>query len=287
MKKLTPDVFAYVQSEGTWFISNAGLILGEENKIIVDSLASGNMTKDFIHEIEKLTDKRINLLINTHFHGDHIYTNHFFPDATSVCDSTTRRLTEESSAEEIELYSEVFSDIDFSESKITPQDVTFKEEMSISLKDFEVQIKSVGRAHSPSDSFVYLPQEKIVFCGDLLFYRCTPFALMGNVSNYIEVLNQLMELEANTYVPGHGPVSGKEALRKSQEYLKMVRKEARKRFEEEMDYFKAAKDIDLGKYEGWANPERIVGNVARAYNEFEEDSQELDYQKIFLKMMEY
>lgn len=289
MKKLSPGVYAYIQSEGTWFISNAGLILGDDRGIVIDSLATGKMVRNFIDEIENLTNNQIDFLINTHFHGDHIYTNHFFSDAITICDSTTRKLTEESSTEEIELYSELWPEIDFSESKITTQDITFEEEMTINLSNKRVRIISVGRAHTASDSFVYLPEEKIVFCGDLLFYRSTPFALMGSISSYIEVMEQLIELEADTYVPGHGPVSGEEALKESQEYLKLVRGEAKKRFEEGMGYFEAAKDIDLGNYENWANSERIVGNVARAYNEFkkERDSKELDYRKIFLRMMEY
>lgn len=289
MKELRPGTYAYIQSEGTWFIGNAGLVVGEEKAIVIDSLASGEMAKSFIQEIEKITDNPINLLINTHFHGDHIYTNHFFQDATTICDTITRRETVESSPEEIELYSEIWSEIDFSESKITPQDITFEKEMRIYLENKEIHLNSVGPAHSPSDTFVYLPEEEIVFCGDLVFYLCTPFTLMGNISNYIDAVGNLMNLDAEIYVPGHGPPCEKEDLEEVLEYLVLVKKEAEKRFEEGMDYFEAAKDINLGKFADWANPERIVGNVARAYSEFrgEPADKKLDYQKIFLKMLEY
>lgn len=289
MKKLNPGTYAYIQSEGTWFISNAGLLVDEEEAIVIDSLASGEMVRSFIQEIEKITDNPVKLLINTHFHGDHIYTNHFFQDATTICDTTTRNETVKSSPEEIELYSEIWSEIDFSESKITPQDISFDKEMRIYLENKEIHLDSVGPAHSPSDTFIYLPEEEIVFCGDLVFYLSTPFALMGNISNYIDAVENLIGLDAGIYIPGHGPPCNKEDLEEVLDYLSLVKEEAKKRFEEGMDYFEAAKDINLRRFADWANSERIVGNVARAYSEFrgEPANKKLDYQKIFLRMLEY
>lgn len=287
--ELASDIYAFIQSEGTWFVSNAGLVDGEERAIVIDSLASGEMVKDFQNRARKITENPIKMLINTHFHGDHTYTNHLFPKATTITDEKTRKQTAEASEEEIELYSQVWSEIDFSEAKINPQDLTFQESATIFLDGREIRLVSVGPAHTKSDVFVYFPEEEIVFCGDLLFYLCTPFALFGHISSYIQAIDELASLNAETYVPGHGPVCGKEGLYEAREYLEMVRDEAYEKFQDGMDYFEAAKDINLKRFEDWGNPERIVGNVARAYSEFrgEPEAVDLDYTEIISKMLEY
>ncbi len=287
--ELASDVYAYIQSGGTWFISNAGLIVGQKNAVAIDSLASKEMVEDFLNRTRKVTEKPIEILINTHFHGDHTYTNHLYPEATTITDEVTRKQTEEASEEEIELYSQVWPEIDFSEAKINPQDITFREKATIFQDGREIRLISVGAAHTKSDLYVYLPEEQIVFCGDLLFYQCTPFALFGHIPGYIRAIDQLANLNAESYVPGHGPVCGKEGLYEAREYLEMVRDEAYERFQDGFDFFEAAKDIDLGRFEDWGNPERIVGNVARAYSEFRGESEavELDYGEIISKMLEY
>ena len=287
MRKLAPKVYAYIQEKGTWFISNAGLIVGKKEAIVVDSLSTKNMVEGFINEIKKVTDKPVRFLINTHFHGDHIYTNHFFPGAVVICDATTRVLTKKASPSEIEEYSKFWPEIDFTGAEITPQDMGFEKNLTLYNDEREIQLVSVGPAHSPSDTFVYLPNERIVFCGDLLFYYCTPFALMGYISGYIQALDHLASLNAKIYVPGHGPVCGKEGLYEAREYLVLIRDEGRKYFDEGLSYTEAAERIDIGKYEKWANKERIVGNLARAYSEFREEAPAvpLDYHAIIFKML--
>jgi glyoxylase-like metal-dependent hydrolase (beta-lactamase superfamily II) len=121
---------------------------------------------------------------------------------------------------------------------------------------------------------VYLPEEKVIFCGDLLFSEpCTPFALMGSIFGYIRALDLLEDLDADVYVPGHGPLSGKEAIYKAREYLIFVQEEARKQFDGGVGFYDAAQSIDFGVYESWTEKEeRLIGNVARAYSDFRGES---------------
>jgi glyoxylase-like metal-dependent hydrolase (beta-lactamase superfamily II) len=89
------------------------------------------------------------------------------------------------------------------------------------------------------------------------------------VKGSIEALDHLASLNADTYIPGHGPlVHGKDALYRARDYLTYIRDEAWKRFKEGMPYDRAARDIDLKDYNNWFDKERVIGNVARAYSEF-------------------
>jgi len=291
MEQLAPGVYAYVQAGGTWFINNAGLIVGDDYAIAVDTLTTRDMTESFIAEIAKVTDKPVRFIVNTHFHGDHTYTNHLFPGAMAICDATTRRRIAEMSQADIDMVAALYPQFDFSGSRVTPQDMAFSDggELLLYQGDREVRLVSVGPAHSPSDVFVHLPRERVVFCGDLLFYRCTPFAMMGYIPGYIEALDRLASLNAASYVPGHGPVCGKEGLYEARDYLVLVRDEARKGFDSGKSWEEVAREIDLGKFWAWADPERVAANVARAYSEFrgEEPAAELDLAGVYAGMMEF
>ncbi|MEM4912482.1 MAG: MBL fold metallo-hydrolase, partial [Metallosphaera sp.] len=125
-------------------------------------------------------------------------------------------------------------------------------------------------AHTTSDVIVYLPDEKVVFCGDLFFSPpCTPFALMGYISGYIRAIEYLISLNAEVYVPGHGEVGfGNKGLYEELKYLIFVREKAREKLKEGIkDPIKASFEIDLGEYKNWISSERIIGNIARAYSE--------------------
>ncbi|MCP4724654.1 MAG: MBL fold metallo-hydrolase [bacterium] len=286
LKELAPGIYAYIQAGGTWFINNAGFIVGKEEAIAVDSLSNEHMINAYIAEIKKTTDKPINFLINTHSHADHIFTNHFFPQAKSICHERCRETTMDAFKTDPELYKALFPDLNFDGVKATPQDITFSKEVSIYLDDMQIRLVHNGPAHTMDDAFVHIPKEGIVFCGDLLFYLCTPLALMGYITGWIETIDLLASLDADIYVPGHGPVTDKKGLLEGQEYLVYIQEETRKHYDAGTDAFEAAKSIDLGKFAGWADSERIVANVERLYSEFrgEEPGIPLDLLTIFSRM---
>jgi glyoxylase-like metal-dependent hydrolase (beta-lactamase superfamily II) len=294
MIEVAPGTYAYVQATGGWFINNAGLIVGKEDAIVVDSLANAKMAKKFISEIKKITDKPLSHLINTHHHTDHTWTNYLFP-AKTICHRRCREETVKEMNMDPKLYPEIFTGLDVTGAKVTPQDITFEKELTIYQEmdggEREIKLIYAGPAHTVSDVFVHLPQERAIFCGDLLFSEpCTPFALMGSISGYISALDRLATLDAEVYIPGHGPLSRKEALYKARGYLKFVQEEAHKKFEEGVEAYDAARTIDLGAYANWNEGERIVGNVERAYSELrgEPPGTELpNFLDIMFKMMEY
>lgn len=264
LKEISSGVYALIQHRGEWFVNNAGLIVGENFSIVVDSLANEKRARNFIQKIEEVTKKPIRFLINTHGHGDHVWTNHMFK-AIAICHENCREDTMNAFPE---IYSSLFPDFDFSSAKITPQEITFNEKMKIHCDDMAIELLHFATAHTTGDIAVYLPKKKIVFCGDLLFSKpCTPFAMFGSISGSIEALKKLYDLDADIYVPGHGNVAGKEEILESIEYFQFVLNEAKKIFEKGLDLYEAIKSIELGKYAKWFEAERIAGNLARAYSE--------------------
>jgi cyclase len=279
MKELASGVYAFLQTPAP-FYSNAGLIVGKDYAIVVDTLTDGNMVENFIRKIKEVTHKPIRFVVNTHWHSDHIYTNHYFPEAMVICSSRTRKEILRLNPIEIETLSQVIPKTitTFKGSKITIPDLTFDGTFTFYDGKREIQLIDLGPGHSQSDVVVFLPEEKIVFTGDLV----TPslegmIPLRGGSYRLIKVLDTLASFDAHTFVPGHGSEvhSREEVARKANagiESLIVMREEARKCFDQGMTYQEAADKIDYGKFEKWGDRKALYGavfcNLATAWNEF-------------------
>jgi glyoxylase-like metal-dependent hydrolase (beta-lactamase superfamily II) len=114
---------------------------------------------------------------------------------------------------------------------------------------------------------VHLPDDGVVFAGDLLFRLCTPIGWEGTFARWIAALERIEALAPDVIVPGHGPLCGVEGPKEMRAYLEQVFGESRRGFEQGLDVLEAARRMDLGPWRGWTQPERVVFNVARAYRE--------------------
>jgi len=133
------------------------------------------------------------------------------------------------------------------------------------------EVRYVGTpAHTTNDSIVWIPDRQVLFAGDLLFNGGTPFALMGSVSGWIEVLETVIRpLGAGTIVPGHGPVCGPEVIDDMLAYLRFVQDLARQAKAAGLSPLAAARQADLGGFKDLLDAERVVGNLHRAYIELD------------------
>jgi len=287
MKQLAPNVYAYIQAGGSWFESNAGLIVGREYAVVVDSLTTIGLTQTFIDEIRKVTDKPIRYLINTHHHGDHVWGNHLFTGAQIICHRRCREQLLKTEITDPDMLGMMFPEFDFHGIAATPPDITFEKQLTLYINDTEIQLVHYGPGHTVGDITVYLPRENIVFAGDLLFLYSTPLGIQGAFAGWIDTLDAIGNLNAETCVPGHGPVCSKQGLMESRDYLLLIQKEARRRFDEGMSVDDAARDIDLGHYKKWAAWERILFNLERLQREFrgEEPTSKFDEADTMMRMV--
>src|SRR5512139_2540774 len=167
-RKLAKDVYAFLQPPLICY-SSAGVIIGDGDVIVVDSLTNAAMTQSLLTEIRRVTDKPIRFLINTHSHADHVYTNHLFPEATVISSHRGREETEanqKAQGKHEALFAKLFSDMDLKGGRYTLQDMTFSGSLCFYQGEREVRVLDLGVGHSESDVVVHLPEERIVFCGD-------------------------------------------------------------------------------------------------------------------------
>ena len=288
MREVAPNVYAYFQAEGSWFLSNAGLIVGSDHSIVIDSLGTVSMNQAFLGQIKKVTNKPSRCLVNTHHHGDHIYGNHLFTGATTICHTRCREEILQGGDPDPARLSQVFPGFDFTGIRITPPDITFENQLTLHLDEREIRLLYYKPAHTIGDIIAWLPQDSVVFAGDLLFLYSTPLCMQGSFAGWIETMEAMANLDAKVYVPGHGPQCGKEGVTECHDYLVLLRDEARKRFDAGMSTQDAARDIKLGPFKKWANWERIAANVERLYHEFrgEDPLSPMDMAAVFTQMDE-
>jgi cyclase len=279
MIEIGPQIFAYVQASGfdphgDTGIANSGLIVGAESAVAVDALMVPSMTRKLVAAIKKTTRRPVARLINTHHHLDHTGGNRLFRDATIIA---TDKCREELAPgfpplPLIQRFMPRFAK-EFPLLKLALPTVTFRDHLVVHDGDREIRLWHPGTAaHTVGDAAVFLPKERILFAGDLAFHYVTPLAFQGHVGQWIKAANRLLTFDADVIVPGHGPIGTKKDLAYMRDYLVLVRREARKRFDAGMPPEDAAREIKLGAYAFWSDPERILPNVARCYQEFRNET---------------
>ncbi len=268
--ELADGVFAYVQAGGGLCVANAGLIVGSDGCIVVDALFAPSMTRAFREEIARVTDKPVRFLINSHHHIDHTLGNAFFPEAQIISHANARREQERVGVGVLELLRpripELVEEVEGVEPRLA--DITFQDELTLHVDGGTVRLLHLGEAHTIGDTVVLLPEERILFAGDIAFHQVTPLAFEGHIGHWMEVCDRIDALEFDTLAPGHGPVGKKSDLREMRGYLESIHQQARVAFDAGRSEEEAASAIDLGRYASWAEPERLAFNLGRLYQEF-------------------
>jgi cyclase len=238
IEKLDEGVYAVINKTGGYAICNSGIVnLGDET-LVFDSFISPEAAKDLQKAAEELTGNKVKYLINSHFHNDHIRGNQVFTDAEIISTERTKELIEENEPEELKWEASVIDDRivttkkkmeeetdpfkleelkmwlgyykaikgSMGEYKITLPNVFLKDTMAIEGSKRSVILFTEGGGHTESDIVMWLPKEKILFAGDILFVERHPWLGDGDITDLTIYLKDLKKLNANFIIPGHGTV---------------------------------------------------------------------------------
>jgi glyoxylase-like metal-dependent hydrolase (beta-lactamase superfamily II) len=300
LHELGDGLYTYLQPDGGWGWSNAGLVTAGGTSLLIDTLFDLNLTRDMLAAMAPITDQHpIGQAFNTHGNGDHWYGNALLPDGIPIVASAGA--IEDMRAAPPGAVHLLFNQLDlgpefdafaqrnmrrFDFAAVTERFPTtsFEGRQELTVGDRAVHLIELGPAHTKGDSIAHVPDADTVFTGDLLFIEGTPLMWAGPISNWITACEKIVELGARTIVPGHGPVTDASGVRDVQRYLTYIRDEARQRFDAGMDEETAADDIDIGDFRDWGDRERIAANVANLYREFNPDLTPLSPPELFVKM---
>lgn len=257
-------IYAYLQLDGQWGLNNCAFLVGTEAVTLVDTCYTERRTRALLEAVRSVTDKPVQTLFNTHEHGDHTWGNFLLPASTTIVGHERTREAMMASGFAAKA---VFPGVDWGEIVLRPPTVTFRDRFTLWVDDLEVRAWYVGPAHTTSDVVLWVPERKLLIAADLVFNGGTPFVLMGSVRGALEVIAELKALGPEIVVAGHGPVGGPEALDAQAAYLRFVQKLADEATSSGRSPLDAALEADLGEFAGLHDPERLVGNLARAMAE--------------------
>ncbi|ASK61142.1 MBL fold metallo-hydrolase [Virgibacillus phasianinus] len=281
LETIADGVYAAIEKKGGGAFANAGIIDLGDQTIVFDTLNTQQAGEALRQAAEDVTGKPVSLVINSHWHGDHIHGNQSFPESKIVSSRKTRDKMAEMHPTKMKndkdnldiLHNKIDSmeseyaktndpklatDIDFQKEiaeslptleLVLPQ-YTFQDEFSLHGTKRSVNILTYGGGHTLCDAILYLPEEKIAFLSDLLFVKSHPiFFPETNLEQWAENLKKVDEIDIKTVIPGHGPVATKEEFGPIIDYMQDISKLA-----------KSDQDIDAieipEKYKDWES-----GNV--------------------------
>lgn len=294
--------WAWLQPDGSWGWSNAGLVTDAESNLLVDTLFDLDLTAAMLDAMRASipSARRIERLVNTHANGDHCNGNELVAGAEIIASAAcAEEMAHENPAamaamkrqaaelgELGDYFLHCFGAFDFEGITQTAPTRTFEDRFELAVGDKTVRLYQVGPAHTRGDTLVHVPADRLVYTGDILFIEGHPIMWAGPVANWIDACERILVLNPEQVVPGHGPITDVRGVRAVRDYLRYIHQEALARFEAGMSASEAARDINLADYDSWGDAERIAVNVATLYREFSGDDRAPNVPELFGLMTE-
>ncbi|MCF6525447.1 MBL fold metallo-hydrolase [Streptomyces sp. JJ36] len=286
MVEVAEDVHAYVQPDGGWCLNNAGLITAGGRPALIDTAATEARTRALAEAVAAVTPAPPRYLVNTHPHGDHTFGNSRFADHAVI-------LAHEATRAEMDLaqlhLTGLWPDVCWGALSVELPTVTFREPVTLHLGAVRAELRHLGVAHTTNDTVVWLPEQRVLFAGDLVMNGVTPFCLTGSVAGSLEVTRRLRELGPRVIVPGHGPVGGPGLLDTTEGYLRRVQRLAAEGVAAGATPLETAREAGPGPYGDLLDSERLVPNLHRAFAEEAgaEPGRPLDIGLLFSEMVAF
>jgi cyclase len=300
LHEIGDGLYAYLQPDGGWGWSNAGLVVDGERTLLVDTLYDLALTERMLAAMRRAAPAaaQIDTLVNTHANGDHCYGNQLVGGARIVASERTAAemselppaamaaLVEQAPAmgQLGEFFLRCFGAFDFAGIELALPQRTFNGELELRVGEHELRLIEVGPAHTRGDTLVHVPAQRVLFTGDIVFAGGHPIAWAGPVSNWIAACERILAMDLEVVVPGHGPLTGPEAVRELKEYFEYLYAQAGACHAEGMTALQAARSMSLDRWADWGEPERLVVNVANIYAELAGDPEPLNPLAAFEQM---
>ena len=300
--ELSDGCLAYVQPDGSWGWSNAGLVVGDGASLLVDTLFDLQLTQQMLDSLTPFTRSApIRSLVNTHANGDHCYGNELVAGAEIIASTAAAHEMTEVPPEMLaalnaapgeigELFRSFFGAFEFADITMKLPTRTFDVRLDVEVGGRVIELIEVGPAHTRGDVIAYVPDARTVYTGDVLFIGGTPIVWAGPLSNWISACDLMLGMDIDIVVPGHGPVTDKQGIVQVRDYLTFIEQGAVARYESGMDAFDAARDIAQemlatgSSFARWGEAGRISVNVETAYRSLNPNHQSPDVVEQFRRM---
>ena len=266
--ELETGVFARLH-EG---LTNAGIIVGDDSVLIIDSLRVPSFARDLIKDVKDITDKPIKFVIDTHSHWDHSWGNEEFPDATIIGHKNCYAEMIDVEWNEQWRKKVTSSNDPWSEEgnivNITPPNMTFETSMQLYFGGRELDLKYFGKAHTSGDIYIHLPNEKIVFTGDVAQDGGVPYLGDCYPADWPDTDNKLAALPIERFMSGHGPIGDHKALEGARDFIHNLVDSVKSAIADGQNSVQASESVIAQltpEYGNWRSFDRIGENLTSVY----------------------
>ena len=201
--RLSDHAYAYT-AEGD---PNTGVIVGDDAVMVIDTQATPVMAQDVIRRIREVTDKPIRYVVLSHYHAVRVLgASGYAPDHVIASRDTYDLIVERGAQDmqsEIERFPRLFRAVE-SVPGLTWPTIVFERRMTLMLGKLQVELMQLGRGHTKGDTVAWLPQERVLFSGDLVEFGATPYTGDAYLREWPATLDRIAALEPLALVPGRG-----------------------------------------------------------------------------------
>jgi cyclase len=276
IREIAPNIFVNTEFHG----ANVGFIVTGEGVILIDTPMLPNDARRWLKAIQKRTRQEIIYIINTDHHRGHVIGNQHFPMATVIAhefawknmksygDSFRTRL--------LNLYRNRIPDAVEEwkrDLRIVEPEITFTDRTILYKGDKEIHLLPLG-GHTQATTVIYMPEENLIFAGDLVVTDRPPFLSQGNTKRWLQALTYLRKLRYDILIPGHGELTGKEATENMSEFLRVVRRKVRSAYRAGLSKADTARSLKhlihywpIPPFEKPKADRRFKSSLSRVWNE--------------------
>jgi len=293
LESLAPGVHAAIATQTGYGLCNAGIVDLGGRTVVFDSMLTPIAGADLARVAERCTGQKPSWVVNSHWHGDHIWGNSAFVDAHVVSSRRVRREVLGRSRRQFDQCRREFpkelAQMAAPGSPIAPRDrpqvrawfrgvvetprslrivapeVTFDQELVLTGSRRSLHLITYGGGHSPSDVFGYLPDERILFTGDLTMVGLHPSVSDGWPDRWVRILSRMQRLGADRVLPGHGPIGAGQAILTEREYLRELGRTVKRAVSRGRSLAEVRKLPIPERYDDWGFSFMYADNLARAF----------------------
>jgi len=235
------------------FNSNAGFVVTPEGVVVIDALGTPVLGRAFIDAIRAVTDKPIKRVVVTHYHADHVYGLSAFKALGAEIwahREAVQYLEGGEGARRLEQRRKDLAPWVDAETRLVPPDRWLAGDERFELGGVRFELVYMGPAHAPDDLVVVLPDDHVIFTGDIIFSGRIPFVGEADSKRWLETIDRLLGLRAKVLVPGHGQVSRDPAkdLELTRDYLKFLREAMGRAVEDFVPFDEAYAATDWSRF---------------------------------------
>lgn len=280
--KLSEGTYGAISKENSGMGGNAGFIDLGDFSIIIDTTVRVDAAEDLKRAAIQYTRKNPKFIVITHFHMDHIIGNSLFDQSIHIItsDRTLNNIKTENpkrieefknmdltemeeslkSEQDEEKRREIENDLKFIKSVraddfyIRDPNMTFVKECIILGEERTTHLKTFKKAHTDGDVIVFVPEDGVLFAGDLLFARCDPWLGSGDPEGWVSLIDELMDLDFKVAVPGHGDLATKEEFSLEKKYIKEIVKLVKDRISAGEEPTQIKREDFSKEFQSWKSP---------------------------------